>query len=65
MYHECKKHEEVDCHYIREKIENKETKVEYVCKDNQLTDFLAKAVPIRKLSDALSKLVTVDIGVLA
>lgn len=65
VYHECKNHEVVDCHYIREKIENKDTKVEYVRKDNQLTYFLAKAVPIRKLSDALSKLGTVDIGVLA
>lgn len=48
-------------HFIREKVENKEIKPKYMNMDEQLEDFLLKAVPRSKLSDALSKLGIVDI----
>lgn len=56
VYNECTKHFEVDCHFTGEKIQNKFIKVESVLTYGQLADFLTKAVPRRKLSNALSKL---------
>lgn len=48
-FYECTKQAGVDCHFIGEKIENKDIKLEYVHRDEQLADFLTKEASIGKL----------------
>lgn len=54
VYHERTKHMEVDSHFIQEKVNTQEIKLN-IHKERQLTDFLTKAITQRQLSDSLSK----------
>lgn len=40
--HEQTKHVEVDCHFIKEKIESKDVALVYTNSTNQITDFLQR-----------------------
>ena len=60
-YHSRTKHFEVDVHFVREKIESTDIPVKHIHIDDQLVDFLIKAVSRGKLSYTLSKLGIVDI----
>lgn len=44
-FHKRTKHIDIRYHYIREKVEEKEIKVEYVPSDQQLADVFTKALP--------------------
>lgn len=61
VLHEHTKHFEIDIHFDREKAESKDIEVRCIHTDDQLADFLIKAVSRGKLSNAFSKLGIVDI----
>jgi len=44
-FHKRTKHIDVRYHFIREKIESRELKVEYLCTENQKADIFTKALP--------------------
>lgn len=48
-------HIDGDCHFIRERIEDKRIKLKYLHINEQLADFLTKVVPRKKLSNSLPK----------
>ena len=44
-FHKRTKHMDVRYHFIRERIESGELKVEYLCTENQKADIFTKALP--------------------
>lgn len=56
IHHECTKHVEVVCHFIREKVSSREIKPQYVFTQQQLANILTKSLPIVKHHDFLNKL---------
>lgn len=45
MFHARTKHLEVDFHFVRDKVHNKEVKVQFICSKDQLADILTKPLP--------------------
>lgn len=60
--HETRKHVVVDCHFIRRKIRRKDVKLGRINIEDQITNFLTKAITTWNLSDDPYKLKIVNIN---
>lgn len=61
VYHEWAERVEVDCHFIKDKVVKKRIRLAYEKTDDELADFLTKAVAEKLVSDVLSKLGVVNV----
>ena len=56
--HECTKHIEIECHFIRDAILAGIVTLKFVSTTKQLADALTKALPVNQFMDLLDKLGT-------
>ncbi|RVW64339.1 Retrovirus-related Pol polyprotein from transposon RE1 [Vitis vinifera] len=61
VHHDRTKHVEIDRHFIKEKIEQKNIEVDYIPTRQQIADIMTKAVPRTQFDILLSKLGMINI----